>query len=115
MKYRISTSGADVTGKPARYRPTDARFCTTNFPHPNIVSGQHTNGPPAIWIRRIAGRWIRCRERALHHAIAAFVTMGFAWFEEVEAEGSREAADTIVAAVGQRRGAKTVDSPPSIR
>jgi hypothetical protein len=115
MKYRIGTDGENVTGKPALCDPTDAEFCTTNFPHPNILSGQHTNGPPSIWIRRIGGEWIRCRERALHHAIAAFVSMGFAWFEEVEAEDIRQAADTIVAAVGQRDGAKTVDNPQSIR
>jgi hypothetical protein len=115
MKYRIRANGENVTGFPHLYRHFDAEFCTTNFPHPNIVSGQHTNGPPAIWIRRIGGEWIQCRERALHHAIAAFVSMGFEWFEEVEAEGIRESADTIVAAVGQRGGAKTVDNRQSIR
>jgi hypothetical protein len=89
MKYRIGTDGVNVTGFSHLYQPSDARFCTTNFPHPNIVSGQHTNGPPAIWIRRIGGEWIRCRERSLHHAIKAFVSMGFEWFEEVEAEGDK--------------------------
>jgi hypothetical protein len=53
------------------------------------VSGQHTNGPPSIWIRRIGGEWIQCRERALHHAIAAFVSMGFEWFEAVETEANK--------------------------
>jgi hypothetical protein len=30
---------------------------STNFPHPDIKSGQHTNGPATVWIQ-VDGRWI---------------------------------------------------------
>jgi hypothetical protein len=32
--------------------------CQTQFSHPDITSGQHTNGPASIWVRVTGGEWV---------------------------------------------------------
>ena len=31
---------------------------TTNFHHPDIKTGQHTNGPGMVWVRHDGGEWL---------------------------------------------------------
>lgn len=38
----------------------------TNFNHPDITTGQHTNGPAAIWIRYKDGPWVNTHEKRMH-------------------------------------------------
>jgi hypothetical protein len=43
--------------------------CQTQYNHPSITSGQHTNGPASIWVRVPGGEWVlvpRCSFRSLH-------------------------------------------------
>ena len=85
---RIDNQGRVISHLPAMHCEDDVEFCATRYPHPDITSGQHTNGPRSIWIRRIGGEWIQCRENALHSAVMSYVEMGFEWFEEDESEAN---------------------------
>ena len=49
---RWDTKGRDVTDTPGLWSEDDVEVCATNYSHPTITSGQHTNGPAAIWLRR---------------------------------------------------------------
>jgi hypothetical protein len=40
-------------------------LCQTNYPHPDIKTGQHTNGPAAVWVR-INGAWVDTNSTHLH-------------------------------------------------
>ena len=44
----------------------DWKICATNFPHPTITEGQHTNGPAAVWVE-VDGEWINTGSHCLHH------------------------------------------------
>jgi hypothetical protein len=35
----------------------DIEYIATNYRHPDIKTGQHTNGPARIWIRVDSGPW----------------------------------------------------------
>lgn len=42
-------------------------ICVTQFTHPDIKSGQHTNGPATIWLRRTEhDSWVCTNTHALH-------------------------------------------------
>lgn len=41
-------------------------ICTTQFNHPDVKTGQHTNGPANIFVRRNGGEWILAEERSMH-------------------------------------------------
>lgn len=41
------------------------KFCRTNYVHPEVTTGQHTNGPAVVWIQH-NGEWICTRETHLH-------------------------------------------------
>lgn len=64
--YRWDITGRDVTDLPGLWSADDVEVCQTNFTHPTITSGQHTNGPAAIWIKRDSGEWINTGETHLH-------------------------------------------------
>lgn len=64
---RFSSNGDDVTGLPWMHSVTDIEVCSTQFPHPSITSGQHTNGPRTNWMRPIGGEWVRLREKSMHN------------------------------------------------
>lgn len=49
---RLDTAGRDVTDSPGLWSEDDVEIVQTNFSHPSITSGQHTNGPASIWWRR---------------------------------------------------------------
>lgn len=40
--------------------------CQTQFNHPDITSGQHTNGPMSIWVRVPGGEWVPTYEKRMH-------------------------------------------------
>ena len=42
-------------------------ICHTNFNHPDITTGQHTNGPPSVWVRvHPDGEWYPTRSYYWH-------------------------------------------------
>lgn len=86
IPIRLDTSGRDVTDLPGLHDETDCEIVATNYPHPTITSGQHTNGPASIWIRLPDGGvdWVRCRERSLFAAWKAWEEMGIDWFLAVD-------------------------------
>lgn len=73
---RVSRNGNDVTGLPWMWSVTDTEVCATNYPHPSITSGQHTNGPASIWTRPIGGEWERSAERSMHKVREMIVDAG---------------------------------------
>lgn len=40
--------------------------CQTQYNHPSITSGQHTNGPMSIWVRVPGGEWVPTDSRKMH-------------------------------------------------
>jgi hypothetical protein len=94
MIIRLSIFGDDVTRIPTWWRKADCEICTTQYSHPSITSGQHTNGPLSIWIRSIGGDWIFCRERHLHEVHRNWIDMGIEWFEAVEQENVEDERTT---------------------
>jgi hypothetical protein len=94
MIKRYDTAGRDVTDLHGLHDESDFEVCSTNYGHPSITSGLHTNGHASIWVRMPDAsderrEWIRSRERSLHHTIRAFVTLGFIWFQFVNAEANQ--------------------------
>lgn len=85
---RLDKDGRDVSDFPGLWDESDCEIKMTNYPHPSITSGQHTNGPYSVWIRLPDGGvdWIRSRERTVHHTVKAWIEMGIDWFTEVEHE-----------------------------
>ena len=69
---RLDREGRDVTDLSGLWDESDCEIASTNFGHPSIIGGMHTNGPASIWIRLPDGDvdWIRCRERSIHKAVA---------------------------------------------
>jgi hypothetical protein len=85
---RLDRNGRDVTDLPGLWSETDCEIVTTQFAHPSIKSGQHTNGPASIWIR-MPDRgidWIRSQERSMHKTIQAWVDVGIDWFQMLDEE-----------------------------
>lgn len=65
---RLDTSGRDVTDLPGLWSESDVQVSATNFPHPTITSGQHTNGPATIWLKRCVegAEWINTGMKHMH-------------------------------------------------
>jgi hypothetical protein len=61
----------------------DYEICATNYPHPDIHEGQHTNGPPSIWVRYKGGQWLCTDEKHMHKVRAAIDTFGAAFMDEL--------------------------------
>lgn len=85
---RLDTNGRNVTDLDGLHDEADCEIIATNFSHPTITSGQHTNGRATLWIRLPDGGvdWIRCREGSIHETAKAWVDMGIEWFRVVDAE-----------------------------
>jgi hypothetical protein len=49
-------------------KPGDWKICQTNYPHPTITTGQHTNGPAAVWVE-VDGEWIYTGSHCLHRVM----------------------------------------------
>lgn len=44
---------------------TNYELTSTNYPHPDITTGQHTNGPAEVWVK-IDGKWIDTGSHSRH-------------------------------------------------
>lgn len=71
--YRWDKSGRDVTDLPGLWSEDDIQVCQTNYPHPSITSGQHTNGPASIWVRREGEEWQRTGETHMHKVLQKWI------------------------------------------
>jgi len=86
--YRLDRNGRDVTNMPGLWDESDCEIAVTQFAHPSITSGQHTNGSASIWIR-MPDRgidWIRSQEGSRHKTVKAWVDIGIDWFQLLDAE-----------------------------
>lgn len=52
-------------------------ICQTQYSHPDITTGQHTNGQPSIWVRiHPDGEWYRTGSRHMHKVRTAVSVNG---------------------------------------
>jgi hypothetical protein len=87
---RYNKLGRDISDLPVLWSDEDCWICVTQYSHPSITSGLHTNGPALIFIRAIEGKWIHSQEGSLRRTLDLWVDMGIGWFELLEEEnGSR--------------------------
>lgn len=42
--------------------------CATNYPHPTITTGQHTNGPARVWVL-VDGAWQDTGSACMHKVL----------------------------------------------
>jgi hypothetical protein len=65
---RWDREGRDVTNLPGLWDDSDVQVSATNFSHPTITSGQHTNGPATIWLKRCVdgAEWINTGMHQMH-------------------------------------------------
>lgn len=73
--HRWDTSGRDVTDLPGLWSESDLEVCQTNYGHPSITTGMHTNGPAAIWIRYIGGAWLHSSMKHMHKVRASWIAL----------------------------------------
>jgi len=85
---RLDRAGRDVTDMPGLWDESDCEIAMTNFSHPSITTGQHTNGKFSVWIRLPDGKvdWIVSREQTVFHTAKAWIEMGIEWFLAIDAE-----------------------------
>lgn len=79
---RISVNGECVTHSPEQWKDTDYEMVATQFSHPSIIEGQHTNGPASIWVRQIGGEWHATGMCHAHKVRALLVVFGLEWFRD---------------------------------
>jgi hypothetical protein len=85
---RYDPQGTDVTDNPSLWTPDDCEITRTQYNHPDITEGQHTNGPADVWIRQAAfplnfvpaGLWIDTYTSKGHLVRGAFVKWGMEFF-----------------------------------
>lgn len=61
---------ADVTDLHGLWSEEDFEIVSTQFSHPSITSGQHTNGPASVWWRKIGGDWQPSPSRSYRKTLA---------------------------------------------
>jgi hypothetical protein len=83
---RYSFDGRYVTEHPELWKESDCEICVTQYPHPDIKSGLHANGPPLIFIRTIGGEWRYSHKRSLVATIATWMATGVQEFEILQGE-----------------------------
>lgn len=88
MISRYERRFRDVTDLPAEWSADDVEICQTNYPHPTITSGQHTNGPAMIWIRRGGGDWVRTGETHMHKVRKLWEIHGGEWVISILSRGN---------------------------
>ena len=64
----------------------DYELIATNYPHPDITTGQHTNGPAPIWVRYRDEPWLQTDIRHMHLVRAAIDHYGYAFIEKLRKE-----------------------------
>lgn len=82
---RLDTAGNDVTQLPGLWSEDDCEIVATNFRHPTITTGQHTNGLAVIWIRKAeVGEWYRTYSRSMHDVRQQWIHEGIESFVDRE-------------------------------
>lgn len=82
---RLDRYGCDVTDLPGLWSADDCEIVATNFNHPTITAGMHTNGPATWWIRRAeSGEWVRTGVKHKHLIREIWVSCGEECFEPWE-------------------------------
>lgn len=56
----------------------------TNFRHPDVTTGQHTNGPATIWVRYQGREWICTGERHMHKVRTALIQQGYEYLRQLK-------------------------------
>lgn len=80
---RLDPTGRDVTDSPGLWSESDCEIAATNHASPDITTGQHTNGPAMLFIRRAdGGPWVRTGLTKMHLLRAIWETCGEECFEE---------------------------------
>ncbi len=85
---RLDSSGRNVSDLPGLWSEDDCEIVATNFNHPSITEGQHTNGPAGIWVRRPDKEWICTGLHQMHKVIRLLTDKGIEYFERL-AKGPR--------------------------
>ena len=83
---RFDRDGQDVTDYPLLWSEEDCEIVTTQYATSDVTSGQHTNGPASIWIRRAdhtgnAGRWICTALTHMHKVMILWKQVGIDAFD----------------------------------
>lgn len=65
---RWDREGRDVTNLPGLWSEEDVEVSATNFPHPTITNGQHTNVAATIWLKRCVdgAEWVNTGLKQMH-------------------------------------------------
>ena len=80
MIQRYNSSGCLVFHQ-HQHSETDIEICATNYRHPTITSGQHTNGPVSYWVKVQGTDWIRLpRRTSLNEILRDWKEYGKHWF-----------------------------------
>ena len=88
---RYNRQGIDVTEDPSRWTPDDCEIIRTQYHHPDVLAGQHTNGPAQVWIRLAEyppnfvphGKWVNTNSHKAHEVVESFKNAGIESFDEV--------------------------------
>lgn len=72
---RWDREGRDVTSLTGLWSDEDVQVSATNFAHPTITSGQHTNGAATIWLKRCVdgAEWVNTGLTHMHKVRDAWV------------------------------------------
>jgi len=74
---RLNKNGDDVTDCGEAWTKDDIMICGTNYPHPSITSGQHTNGPVTYWFKLVLeSEWTLSKHKNLHSLRKAWIDNG---------------------------------------
>lgn len=91
---RLDRQGRDVTDSPGLWSEEDCEIVATQYSHPGIASGQHTNGPASIWIRLAeSDEWHRSQERSMHKTREAWIAYGIKAFTDAAPTAASEASE----------------------
>jgi len=45
---------------------TNYEIAATNYPSPDIITGQHTNGPPIVFVK-VDGQWVSTKSKSVRN------------------------------------------------
>lgn len=79
---RLDRFGMDVTHRQMLWSYDDCEIVSTNYNHPSITEGQHTNGPAMWWIRSPGGEWVRTGITHKHLLREIWVSCGEECFKD---------------------------------
>lgn len=76
--FRFDKTGRHITHLPGLWSEEDCEITATNYAHPSITTGQHTNGPQTIFIRECkeGSPWIKTDLRHNHKVVLLWVESG---------------------------------------